>query len=160
MKISKLFLFYKCNKQELKNKTMDNLRDFTDGMMGIHNPLVNIDKVIDFWLNMSDKSFIYKDNDRHVFYQRIGSLAHLLYLYEFSELFHSFIVMEFNFSKIRKDCQYTYTRSINSLFGCAIVDFTRAIQKVYINKDVKKPARLDEMIKYINNNYENLFKNN
>jgi hypothetical protein len=49
---------------------------------------------------------------------------------------------------------------MNSLFGCAIVDFTRAIQKVYINKDVKKPARLDEMIKYINSNYENLFKNN
>ena len=139
---------------------MDNLRDFTDGMMGIHNPLVNIDKVIDFWLNMSDKSFIYKDNDRHVFYQRIGSLAHLLYLYEFSELFHSFIVMEFNFSKIRKDCQYTYTRSINSLVGCAVVDFKRALDKIYINKDVKKPAKYDDIINYIDEKYNELFKNN
>lgn len=142
---------------------MDNLRDFTDGMMGIHNPLVNIDKVIDFCLdkadnnNISNKSINCKRLD---FYEKMSMFAHMLHFYEFTVLFHSFVDMEFAFMQNRKDSQHTYVRSMNSLFGCAIVDFTKSIQKVYINKDVKKPARLDEMIKYINSNYENLFKNN
>lgn len=123
-------------------------------------PIINVDKVIDFWFNISDKSFIYKDDDRLVFYQRIGSLAHLLGLTEFSELFHSFIVMEINFDKIRKDCKYTYIRNINSLVGCAVVDFVKTLNKVYINEDVKKPSKFDGVIKYINSNYETLFKNN
>ena len=139
---------------------MNNLRTVEENLLGIHKPIANVNKVIDFWLNMSDKSFIYKDNDRHAFYQRIGSLAHLLYLYEFSELFHSFIIMEFNFSKIRKDCPYTYTRSINSLVGCAVVDFKHALDKIYINKDVKKPAKYDDIINYIDEKYNELFKNN
>lgn len=139
---------------------MNNLRTVEENLLSIHKPIANVNKVIDFWLNMSDKSFIYKDNDRQAFYRRIGSLAHLLYLYEFSELFHSFIVMEFNFNKIRKDCPYTYTRSINSLVGCAVVDFKRALDKIYINKDVKKPTKYDDIINYIDEKYNELFKNN
>lgn len=142
---------------------MNNLRDFTDGMMGIHNPLVNIDRVIDFCMDKADSNNINNksiNSKRLDFYEKMSMFAHMLHFYEFTNLFHSFADMELGFLQNRKDAQHTYTRSLNSLFGCAIVDFTRAIQKVYINKDVKKPARLDEMIKYINSNYENLFKNN
>lgn len=141
---------------------MNNLRDFTDGMMGIHNPLVNIDKVIDFCLDKANKNSNNKcsASNRLDFYDIMSMFAHMLHFYDFTELFQSFAAMEFGFLQNRKDCQHTYTRSMNTLFGCAVVDFTRAIQKVYINKDVKKPARLDEFVKYINSNYENLFKNN
>lgn len=138
---------------------MNNLRDFTDDMVGNHNPIVNIDKVIDFCLDKADNNNKRNTNDRLDFYEKMTMFAHMLHFYEFTVLFRSFADMEFAFIHNRKDCQHTFIRSMNSLFGCAIVDFTRAIQKVYINKDVKKPARLDEMIKYINSNYENLFKN-
>lgn len=142
---------------------MGNSRDFTDGMMGIHNPLANIDKVIDFCMDKAinnGSSNKRNTSNRLDFYDKMSMFAHMLHFYEFAVLFHSFTDMEFGFLQNRKHCQHTYVRSINTLFGCAVVDFTRAIQKVYINKDVKKPARLDEMIKYINSNYENLFKNN
>ena len=141
---------------------MNNLRDFTDSMMGNHKPIVNIDKVIDFCLDKADNNNNNKriTTERLNFYDKMSMFAHMLHFYGFTILFHSFADMEFAFMHNRKDCPYTYTHSINSLIGCAIVDFTRAIQKVYINKDVKKPARLDEMIKYINSNYKNLFENN
>lgn len=138
---------------------MNNLRNFTDDMVGNHNPIVNIDKVIDFCMDKADNNNKHITNDRLDFYEKMTMFAHMLHFYEFTVLFRSFADMEFGFSQNRKDCQHTYVRNMNSLFGCVIVDFTRAIQNVYINKDVKKPARLDEMIKYINSNYENLFKN-
>ena len=141
---------------------MDNLRDFKADMIGNHNPIVNIDKVIDFCLDKADNNNNNKriTSERLNFYDKMSMFAHMLHFYEFTILFHSFADMEFAFMYNRKDCPYTYTHSINSLIGCAVVDFTRAIQKVYINKDVKKPARLDEMIKYINSNYKILFENN
>ena len=141
---------------------MNNLRNFTDDMIGNHNPIINIDKVIDFCLDKADNNIICNKritSSRIAFYEKMTMFAHMLHFYEFTVLFRSFADMEFAFMHNRKDCQHTFMRSMNTLFGCAIVDFTRAIQKVYINKDVKKPARLDEMIKYINSTYENLFRN-
>ena len=92
---------------------MNNLRDFTDGMMGNHKPIVNIDKVIDFCLDKADNNNNNKriTTERLNFYDKMSMFAHMLHFYGFTILFHSFADMEFAFMHNRKDC-HTHTHIV------------------------------------------------